>query len=230
MRCTPVRHSGRLCLLLLVVLAACDIEFVAIDTIPDELPGRVVVQSEHGDSLRVRLRFDLPTENHSVAVALDGEKLARRQRQEGRWRYDTTVVVNPDRPDMHLRIETNEVLEVLVPLLTRGAAAHWSAAGSLVIPLSFSEELIPAESTWEVHVADPVGRPLLNTEREDGPVPNPVILGAGVLPNGAAEVKVVTTSRQTIGGRRLHSLGASRGQIEVLTHSTARVPIPERGF
>lgn len=230
MRCSPVRHSGRLWLLLLVALAACDIEFVAIDTVPDELPGRVILQSEHGDSLRVRLRFDLPTEHHSVAVALDGEKLARRHRQAGRWSYDTTVVVNPDRPDMHLRIETNEVLEVLVPLLARGTAAHWSAVGSLIIPLSFSEELIPAESTWEVEVVDAIGMPLLRLEREDGPVPNPLVLGTGTIPQGAAEVKVITTSRQTIGGIRLHSLGASRGQIEVLTHSTARVPIPERGF
>lgn len=205
-------------LLTLVLVAACDIEFTAVEH-PNA--GLVSVVSEHeGDALQVKLFADLPGADRPPTLLLDGARVHGISHRPARWRFDTTAVVLAGPPEIHLAIAGHQGLDIIVPLVGRGDDAVWSAAGDLTIPLSRSDVQL-AESSWQVQLVDSLGRTLGRTDVLSGRLPDPLVLDGGLVPQQTTEARITTTSSETF--------DVNDYPLHLLVRSRVAVAIPERG-
>jgi hypothetical protein len=201
-----------------LLLTACGIDFVAVED--DEPRGLVTLESEHAELAVASLVLHLSAVGAPPVVLLDGTELEA-DKDDARWLYRATPVVDTLHPRIELEIQAEDALAMTLPFVTRKGAAVWRPNGDLELPVAYGGDSSDPKLTWEVTLVDPDAEQSLTIRSRGTPLPRPIILPAVLIPTGST-VAVVTA-------RLGRGLPEAAFPMVVQITSTARVLIPEDG-
>lgn len=203
----------RLTLLLAVVLLpACDIDFLAVEVAED---GYIVLRSEQDSAVEASLEVALPG-SVAPAVSLDGKELTG-QHEGGRWHYRTTPAVDTLQPRLDLEIGGRDLL-VPLPFATRNGSAIRRQTGDLELPIAYGGDSSDPHLAWRVVLVDSTGRSLIWIDSRAAPLPGPIVVASELVPAGAVAAEIVIT--------RSAQHAEAAYPLNVLISSTLRVAVP----
>lgn len=159
------RHTAALGLLL--ALAACDLDFVAVD-------GQQIisahVSSEHDDEgLMAEIYVRWIHAGDASAVRAQGTPIEVEAVAAGIRDFRATVSVDSLAPVVVLAFEAEgDSLRLVVPLLARRGRAYWNGGGDLVLPIEIGDAGLDRFS-WQVELMNESDRALLRIAGEGRP-------------------------------------------------------------
>lgn len=185
-------RSGILALLFLGV-TACDIEFVAVGPGTDGAGAvHLSVVSHQEVDLEAQVHVHFQGETRRPRLHIQGAEAIMEPSADG-WTFGDTLRVDSLSPVLDLALEAEgDSLAVSIPLLARRGSSRPAPNGDLLVPVvrggSVLEESL---GQWRVTVTDSGGNRLLEL-RADGALPDPLVIPAVLLPEGAAMIHVRT--------------------------------------
>lgn len=181
----------RMLMLLVLIAAACDIEFVGVEG-ETERPATVhfSVASHHIQDLEARIYVRYEGEARRPRLRVQGVEAIMLRSERG-WELGDTVVVDSLSPVLDLSFEAeDDCLAIRVPLLARRGSSRPSTNGDLLIPVVRDGSVLEESfNRWRAVLTDSAGRRLLELTAE-GPLPDSLVIPAVLLPEGAADVDV----------------------------------------
>lgn len=201
-----------------LLLTACGIDFVAVED--DEPRGLVTLESEHAELAVASLVLHLSAVGAPPVVLLDGTELEA-DKDDARWLYRATPVVDTLQPRLELAIQAEDALAMTLPFVTRKGPAVRRPNGDLELPVAYGGDSSDPKLTWEVTLVDPDAGQSLRIRSRGTSLPRPIILPAALIPTGSTIAVVTVALRQTV--------PQAAFPMVVQITSTARVLIPEGG-
>lgn len=172
-------------------LAACDIDFVAIE---DTFEIGAVVRSEHVDAFTAELTLTLPATAAPATVLVDGQQVPLTEEHAGRRTYRTEIEPDSLHPTLRLTIQpgSGTSFETDVPMVARRGPAHWSSA-RLHLPLAVGAATAePHARFWQVAFYDRTGVRLLGVGSDQIPLPVPLFFDQSMVPDSVVEARLLS--------------------------------------
>ena len=214
-----MRRAPRAVCAALVLLAGCDVDFVAIEE-PAPPPTAILVQvsATHADQLTaettVRIRGAA-----SGSVAVQDEAAGRIELGDGDWLFRDSTVVDSLSPRLTVDLAADDYAVALdFPLLVRTGPASWNAEGDLTLPVAWNENGEFQFRSWSVRLFSP-DRILLELHSV-GPLPNPLVLPGGLVGDSASVAQLGVSGR--------FDRGEPEPTLVVSVSSRTEIPIPPR--
>lgn len=162
-----------------VVLAACDVDFVEVQT---SRAASVIVQGDHADALRAEVRVIHQGVEGPVSVRVEGAEATAVAGGPGDWRHEASVVVDSLDATVNLSLEAGgRELPVDVPLVARRGSALRSEEGDLHLPAAHEDLLSARRVLWIVELVDSEEHSLVRIQSE-APLPDPLVISGSLVP------------------------------------------------
>lgn len=172
-------------------LAACDIDFVAIE---DSSDVTAVVRSEHADAFTAELTVTLPAVADPTTVLVDGQEVPLTEEHAGHRTYRAEIEPDSLHPTVRLTIQpgSGTSFETDVPMVARRGPATWSSA-RLHLPLAVGATTTePRAQLWQVTFYDRTGMRLLGVGSNQTPLPVPLRFDENMVPDSAVEARLLS--------------------------------------
>lgn len=201
----------------IVALAACNVDFVAVERDQRDEEGFALLQVAQMAGLVASLHVALPETPQPPVVLVGGSPLQGVALDDGRWAFQTEVAVDSLLPRLELEIRTDEVVVVPLAFVARNGSATRRENGDLEIPVVYGGDPSEADFTWQMLLLDSDGKQLTTVHSTSGGWLNPLVISSALVPPTAVAAQVAAIRKEEINGAPY--------VLKTETLSIVRVPI-----